>query len=129
MKARAAVLTAVTALVPLAVLSPAAASVSGLIASHDATLRITNGDEALARAAWHESGDMLCVHAARREALARFRTTTGRVVQVVDVAGGSYWSCTPNLNVPEDDRVKMVLRWKALGPHEYARTVATRIRT
>src|SRR6476646_8816868 len=112
MKPRAAVLTAVTTLAPLAVLSPAAATVAGLAAGHDASLRVPGGDGSLARAVWHESGDVLCVHAARREALARFRTTTGRVVQVGDVAGGSFWTCTPNLNVPEDDHVRLVLRWK-----------------
>ena len=129
MKARAAVLTALTLLAPLAVLSPAAATVAGLTASHDASLRIPGSDGALARAAWHESGDVLCVHAARRDALARFRTTTGRVVQVSDVAGGSFWTCTPNLNVPEDDHVRLVLRWKSLGSHDYARTASTRITT
>jgi hypothetical protein len=78
---------------------------------------------------WHESGDVLCVHAARRDALARFRTTTGRVVQVSDVSGGSFWSCTPNLNVPEDDHVRLVLRWRSVGSHDYAKTVSTRMTT
>ena len=129
MKARAAVLTALALLAPLAALSPAAADEAGLTASHDASLRVPGGDGALARAVWHESGDVLCVHAARRDALARFRTTTGRVVQVGDVAGGSFWSCTPNLNVPEDDHVRLVLRWRSLGSHDYARTVSTRMTT
>ena len=129
MNPRAVVLTAVTTLAPLAVLSPAAATVAGLAASHDASLRVPGSDGSLARAVWHESGDVLCVHASRRDALARFRTATGRVVQVSDVAGGDFWSCTPNLNVPEDDHARLVLNWKTLGPNHYARTVSTRITT
>ena len=129
MKARAATLTAVAALVPLAVLSPASADVAGLVASHDAALRVTGNDGSLARALWHESDDVLCVHAARRDALARFRTEAGRVVEVGDRSGGAYWSCTPNLNVPEDDHVRLVLRWKSLGSHGYARTASTRMTT
>jgi hypothetical protein len=82
----------------------------------------------LARASWQESGDVLCVHATRRDAVARFRTSSGRVVRATDFSGGTYWSCA-NLDVPEDDRVRLVLRWKNIGVDRYARSVSTHIRT
>ena len=127
MSPRAAVLTSATVLASVAVVAPAAASVDPQ-ASGGGDLRITDsGGNLVARAAWHERGDVLCVHAARREAVASFRTSTGRTVTATDFSSGDYWTCA-NLNVPEDDRVRMVLRWKYLGDR-YSRTVSTHITT
>jgi len=128
MSPRAAVLAVVTALAPVALVVPATAAAEAQAAG-DGSLRITGeGGGVLARATWHESGDVLCVHATRRDAIARFRTSSGRVVSATDFGGGAYWSCA-NLDVPEDDRVRLVLRWKNIGVDRYARSVSTHIRT
>ncbi len=128
MSPRAAVLTSATVLASVAVVAPAAATVDSA-GSGAGSLRITDPSGAvLARAVWHEQGDELCVHATRREAVAKFRTSSGRTVSVSDFSTGDYWTCS-NLNVPEDDRVRMVLRWKYLGLDRYARTASTRITT
>jgi len=128
MSTRAAVLATVLALAPVALVAPVAAA--GVDAqAGDGSLRITGADGGvLARASWQESGDVLCVHATRRDAIARFRTSSGRVVSATDFGGGAYWSCA-NIDVPEDDRVRLVLRWKNVGVDRYARTVSTHIRT
>lgn len=128
MNPRAVVLATVTALAPLAVVAPAVAGTTAQGAG-DGSLRIGgSGGSVLARATWDESSDVLCVHASRREAVARFRTPSGRVVSVTDFSSGGYWTCT-NLDVPEGDRVKLVLRWKNIGVDQYARSASTRITT
>ena len=128
MSARPVALVPLTTVAVLAATAPVALGAVGQ-ARVDGSLRIDGDTGNLARAVWHDRGDVLCAHASRQEAVASFRLPSGRVVTVTDVKGGAFWTCSDNLDLPEDNAARLVLGWKRVGFQQYARTASTRIHT